>query len=182
MCAYYVYYLFGFVLVGIMLIYIDPTFLSLFTIIDMCKDLKKDYKPLDRHTVTNRVPKIQALVCEVLITMMSIFHMAITSDHWTSKASTTFLAVTSHFINDEWEQVSLTLACSEHKGRTTAPDCEREILSVLKKYSINDSRVSAIVTDTENTMTAMGNLLKFDHHYCLAHELELVTVRYFIIV
>ena len=93
---------------------------------------------------------------------------AITADHWTSLADTTFLAVTCHFINDDWESVSLTLSCSEHSGRTTAAECKREIENA---YAV------ALVTDTKNTMTALGKLIDGDHHYCVAHVLELTTVN-----
>lgn len=40
--------------------------------------------------------------------------------------------------------------------------------------------ISALVTDTENTMTALGKSLPMDHHYCAAHVWELTTVlQYF---
>lgn len=143
----------------------------------MCKGLKPDYKKLERHAVTKKVPEIEALVVLILINMLGRLFLALTSDHWTSNTGTTFLAVTAHVINDEWELVSLTLACSEHKGRTTALDCEKEIRQVMEKYKIAKKRVSALVTDTENTMTAMGKLFDIKKHtYCLAHLLELVTV------
>ena len=93
---------------------------------------------------------------------------AITADHWTSLADTTFLAVTCHFINDDWESVSLILSCSEHSGRTTAAECKREI---------ENACAVALVTDTKNTMTALGKLIDGDHHYCVAHVLELTTVN-----
>lgn len=38
--------------------------------------------------------------------------------------------------------------------------------------------ISALVTDTENTMTALGKSLPMDHHYCAAHVWELTTVLF----
>lgn len=101
---------------------------------------------------------------------------ALTSDHWTSAGGTTFLAVTCHFINENWELVSVTLSCTEHSGRTTAADCKREIKAALEVYQLDIKDAVALVTDTENTMTLLGKMIEGDHHYCVAHVLELTTV------
>lgn len=139
--------------------------------------MKKNCKPLDRHLVTSKLRNVENLVIEILKIMIGSNKYAITADHWTSLADTTFLAVTCHFINDDWESVSLILSCSEHSGRTTAAECKREIENALKKYDLNLSNAVALVTDTENTMTALGKLIDGDHHYCVAHVLELTTVN-----
>ena len=115
---------------------------------------------------------------EILKIMIGDNKYAITADHWTSLAETTFLAVTCHFINDDWENISLTLSCSEHSGRTTADECKKEIEKALTKYNFNLSNAVALVTDTENTMTALGKMIDGDHHYCVAHVLELTMVSY----
>lgn len=126
--------------------------------------------------MTSKLRHVENLVIEILKVMIGDNKFAITSDHWTSVAGSTFLAVTCHFIDSDWEIVSLTLSCSEHKGRTTAPQCKAEIEHALKKYDLKLSNAVALVTDTENTMTALGKLIDGDHHYCAAHVLELTTV------
>ena len=144
---------------------------------DLCDGLKKNCKPLDRHHVTSKLIDVENLVIEILKVMIGDNKYAITADHWTSLAETTFLAVTCHYINEDWENVSLTLSCSEHAGRTTAKECKKAIETALTKCSLNLSNAVALVTDTENTMTALGKIIDGDHHYCVAHVLELTTVR-----
>ena len=68
--------------------------------------------------------------------MLDDQNFALTSDHWMSNASTTFLAITCHFINDDLELVSFTLTYFEHPGKITAKDCEREIRKALAKYDL----------------------------------------------
>ena len=102
---------------------------------DLCDGLKKNCKPLDRHHVTSKLINVENLVIEILKVMIGDNKYAITADHWTSLAETTFLAVTCHFINEDWENVSLTLSCSEHAGRTTAKECKKAIETALTKYS-----------------------------------------------
>lgn len=137
---------------------------------------KKNYNKLDRHFVTSKLRHVENLVIEILKVMIGNNKYALTSDHWTSVQGTTFMAVTIHFINSDWELISLTLTCSEHKGRTTAQQCKAAIEHALKRYDLELSNAVALVTDTENTMTALGKLIDGDHHYCAAHVLELTTV------
>lgn len=75
----------------------------------------KNCKDLDRHTVTSKLHVVVSHVFEVVKVMMKNQHFAMTSDHWTSMAGNSYLAVTAHFINEQWELESLTLACREHK-------------------------------------------------------------------
>jgi hypothetical protein len=149
----------------------------LFSIAVYSSGLKPSFKPLDRHHVTAKLASVHSLVVEIIKLMMDCQWFALTCDHWTSIKRTTFLAVTLHFINNDWQLVSLTLSCTEHGGRTTAKDCEREIKAALSKYDLNLDHAVALVTDTENTMTLLGKIIKGDHHYCAAHVWELTTVR-----
>jgi zinc finger BED domain-containing protein 1 (E3 SUMO-protein ligase ZBED1) len=131
---------------------------------------------MDKHDLIRHV---ENLVVEVLKVMIGINIYALTCDHWTSIAGSTFLAVTCHFINENWEIISLMLTCSEHRRRTTAAHCKKAIEEVLKNYDFKLQNAVALVTDTENTMSALGKLIDGDHHYCAAHVLELTTVSFY---
>lgn len=147
--------------------------------IRMMTGQKKNYKSLDRHSVVGKVASVTAIVLSLMVLMCFGQFLAITSDHWSSPADSSFLAITGHFINNDWEMVSLTLACVEHVGRSTSERCEEELGKALQKYGLTIANVVALVTDTEATMTRLGNITEGYHHYCLAHLLELVTVTYF---
>lgn len=69
------------------------------------------------------------------------------------------------------------MTCVEHIGRSTAVRCKDELMKALGEYKLPIAGIVALVTDTEATMGALGDLMDCDHHYCLAHLLELVTVR-----
>jgi zinc finger BED domain-containing protein 1 (E3 SUMO-protein ligase ZBED1) len=129
--------------------------------------------------LTSKLRHVENLVIEILTVMIGINKYALTCDHWTSIAGSTFLAVTCHFINENWEIISLTLTCSEHRGRTTAAQSKKAIEEVLKKYDLKLENAVALVTDTENTMSALGKLIDGDHHYCAADVLELTTVSFY---
>ena len=72
----------------------------------------------------------------------------------------------------------MTLTCKEHPGKTTAVECKKEINKALTLYDLEMNDAVALVTDTESTMTLLGKIIGGVHHYCIAHVLELTTVRY----
>ena len=79
------------------------------------------------------------MVKEIFMVMMKGQHVALTTDHWSSISNTTLMAVTAHFIDDDWNLVSLSLGCTEHAGETTAVEFEKEIDSALNMYKLKMS-------------------------------------------
>ena len=144
--------------------------------IEMQMGLSKNYKPLDRHYVTEKLRSIYLVVKQILIRMLKDQDVAITTDHWSSVTNSTFTAVTAHHINDNWDMVSLTLQCRESEGESTADDCEEDLERALESYDLNLESTVALVTDSEATMSLLGRNIPNDHHYCLAHVLDLTTV------
>jgi hypothetical protein len=62
----------------------DPEF------IDMQMTLSRNYKPLDRHFVTDKVIVICVVVKQILIIMLRGQDVAITCDHWSSVTNMIF--------------------------------------------------------------------------------------------
>ena len=124
--------------------------------IEMQIGLSKDYKPLDRHYVTEKLRSIYLVVKQILIRMLKDQDVAITTDHWSSVTNSTFTAVTAHYINDDWDMVSLTLQCRESEGESTADDCEEDLKRSLREYNLNLESTVALVTDSEATMSLLG--------------------------
>ena len=50
----------------------------------------------------------------------SVEYVALTTDHWTSHALDSYLGVTAHFINQDWELVARVLTTKEVRERHTA--------------------------------------------------------------
>jgi hypothetical protein len=121
--------------------------------------------------VTDKVKHLHLVIIEIIKSMVKGQKFALTSDHWTSTGGITYLGITLSFINKDWKLVNLTLSCTVHSGRTTAAACKKEIMAALQLYDLNISDA-----DTENTMALLAKIIDGDHHYCIAHVLELTTV------
>ena len=59
---------------------------------------------------------------------------ALTADHWTSAANKAYFSVTMHFIGDDWEIRSLTLACDPHSGEQTGIETHRVLKAAWESY------------------------------------------------
>jgi len=70
-------------------------------------------------------------------------HVSLTFDGWTSKIMTAYLAVTGHWLTEDWKLHSELLSFSELEGSHSGENIGEELYNVLKKYGINH-KVSAI--------------------------------------
>lgn len=101
-------------------------------------------------------------------------YVSITTDCWTSLAES-YMSVTTHFINKNWEMINLTLACELFTGTHQAQDIWHKIRNILNSNGIEFSQVVCCITDNEATNNAAANLMPFNWMGCIAHLLELIT-------
>jgi len=108
--------------------------------------------------------------------------LALTCDHWTSVAKESFLALTGHWIDENWVLRSGAMACARHYGKSTAEDVCQEVKDQFALYErLRFDHVAGLVSDTAGNMCAMGNLFMTpgDDYVawfgCFAHILELTT-------
>ncbi|CAM9197939.1 unnamed protein product [Phaeothamnion confervicola] len=88
------------------------------------------------------------------------------------QAGNQYLPLTRHFINEQWELMSLALDCVKHVGSTCASDLVRVVEDLVERANVTDINLT---TDREPSMVAAGRETKFPHSGCLAHRLESVT-------
>ncbi|KAL6456345.1 hypothetical protein MHYP_G00348880 [Metynnis hypsauchen] len=139
----------------------------------------------NRYTLPSRnyfmYTEIPALYNEtkekILKTFGSKTYFSCTTDLWTSRTTSTFMAVTLQFITESWEIQSWCLGCvglnSEHTG-----DGIREALEeiVQETWKLDISKMSGITTDN-----ASGNKKAFIQDFtwvpCFGHNLHLAIKK-----
>ena len=141
----------------------------------MCGSLNRKAQPLDRKTVARKISEKATLVKAGLMEMLKDRFFALTCDHWTSCAMQAYLAVTIHWIDDNWELISATLSCNEHSGEQTGIESRRILKEAWEAYGLKEEHLVGVTTDTAANMNSAGILYPCPHHYCLAHVLELTT-------
>ena len=134
----------------------------------MCFCLNNKVKSIDCHTDVAKISEIASRVKEILEVEIKDQHFALTCDHWTSFAETSYLAVTIHYMDDDWNLVSFTLICKEHNGSSRAA----EVLRGLREAWVAYNPVG-VETDTAPVMGAFGKLPDdVPHLFCV----EITTV------
>ncbi|CAM4651471.1 unnamed protein product [Leuciscus chuanchicus] len=106
--------------------------------------------------------------------------ISLTTDAWTSIATETYLGVTCHYINDNWEMVSFVLCTKPLEDRHTAENIARWIEEVAEKFdfSLCDD-VQAIVHDNAANVVKALRILEEKHGVaslrCAGHTTQLIV-------
>lgn len=105
--------------------------------------------------------------------MNGVKFISITTDGWTSRATTSFQAVTAHYLAN-WELKSALLGCFEWNERHTAEYINGELENLLAHWDIQ-YKIFCCVTDKAANMKAAVRLAGFEHMPCVAHTLNLIV-------
>ncbi|KAI4818229.1 hypothetical protein KUCAC02_011581 [Chaenocephalus aceratus] len=133
------------------------------------------YVPPSRKTLTQKIiprlydrehASLQARVKEATA-------VCLTTDCWTSRTTTSFVSVTCHFI-ENYNTVACLLDCFEFSDRHTSENLAGELLRVAKEWDI-ENKVACCVSDNAANITKAIKLLKWTHHPCLAHTINLMV-------
>ena len=110
---------------------------------------------------------------------------AITTDVWTSCTNLSYLAVTLHWINENWSSSKILLDMVPLHERHTGSYIAEKIFETITYYGIG-SRILAVTTDNASSMLVFGNILSemlqsrcnnldFEQVRCAAHVLNLAV-------
>lgn len=106
-------------------------------------------------------------------TVKSATAVCLTTDSWTSQTTTAFLSVTCHFI-ENYKMVSCLRDCFEFSDKHTSENLAEELLKVAKEWDV-ENKVVCCVTDNAANITKAIKILKWTHHPCLAHIINLIV-------
>ncbi|XP_047243631.1 E3 SUMO-protein ligase ZBED1-like [Girardinichthys multiradiatus] len=132
------------------------------------------YKPPSRSTLTTKIGKMydgeKKNKLEILVND-SPNYVAITGDQWTSAGNHSYLGVTGHFIDGEWNLNSFALTVMKTETRHFADKCVEQFLKVVHDWGI-ENKISTIGTDNAANMLAAMRTLPYEHIACNAHLLQ----------
>lgn len=133
--------------------------------------------PTRRYITDTAVPKLyEEVKQEVAESLSKAERVALTCDAWTSRATESYVTITSHYISDQWKLVSHVLQTrvmyKSHSGSNIADLLE----NAVEEWSITE-KDPAIVTDNASNMAIAARLASFVHIKCFAHTLNLASQR-----
>lgn len=127
-----------------------------------------------RTTVTNKISKMydeEKKKKRETLMEDSPKYVAITGDHWTSAGNHSYLGVTGHFIDGEWNLISFALTVMKTETRHFADKCAEQFLKVANDWGL-EMKISTIGTDSAANMLAAMRALPYEHIACNAHILQ----------
>ena len=74
-------------------------------------------------------------------------NLGLTTDGWSSLAAESYVTVTAHLIDEDWEMRNVVLDMSELQTAHTAANVSTCIDSILQEYQVERESVLAITTD-----------------------------------
>lgn len=104
----------------------------------------------------------------------NIEFLAITSDCWTSLASESYISVTCHFIDENFQLKNAILHTKKLDSRHTGENMANALSEIFTEWNIQ-KKISCIVTDNAANALKMCQILKIKNLPCFAHSLNLVV-------
>jgi len=103
----------------------------------------------------------------------SMDKVALTTDMWTSEANDFYLGLSCHHLSQEFELKSLCLAVAPFPGQHTGVNIASGISNILSEYAIDQSTVSAVITDNASNMDLAVHLGEWRSRHCFGHTFQL---------
>lgn len=107
--------------------------------------------------------------------MKTVSKVCLTTDCWTSAANDSYLALTAHFINDDFEQESVLLDCILMEGSHTSVALATKIKQITDEYDLTNKVLLVVSDNAANIVGAVVNELKWKHLGCYAHGINLIV-------
>ena len=99
--------------------------------------------------------------------------LSLTTDIWTSRARDGFISLTGHFIDSNWNRVSVVFNVREFNERHTAVNISDTMRSMINEWDL-EYKVLACTRDNGANIVAALNILDILAIPCLAHTLQLI--------
>lgn len=91
--------------------------------------------------------------------------VAFTLDGWTSPFKTSFLAITGHWINENWVQEDVTLGFEHLKGKHTGEVLMEAFVKVVERFNLQKKVMSITSDNGSNLLKLTTNFEAFTHDH-----------------
>jgi hypothetical protein len=116
--------------------------------------LNPSYTLPSRKTVSNNIiPRLyESSKNDVQHLIDQTIAVCLTTDCWTSKENTSFMATTAHFFDINTQLKSFCLDCTEFDVRHTGDNISEKLITTMRNWNITH-KVTAIVSDNAANIT-----------------------------
>ncbi|XP_067635684.1 zinc finger BED domain-containing protein 4-like [Eurosta solidaginis] len=141
------------------------------------KALNPAYELPSRKVISRTI--IPALYEECLQKMKfkvkSGLKFCVTTDCWTSRNTVSYIAISAHFVDDNFELTNILLDCCPMYDAHTSKNLADQIRKVTTEWGVFDKIILSVSDNANNIKSALQNELKLRHLGCFAHTLNLIV-------
>ncbi|XP_048017725.1 E3 SUMO-protein ligase ZBED1-like [Megalobrama amblycephala] len=133
--------------------------------------------PSRRHFTDKVIPALYADTrAKVEGALRSAKRVALTCDGWTSRATESFVTITAHFIDDNWDAQSYVLQTRAMNDSHTGAHMAEVLKTAVDEWKLTEKE-PAVVTDNAANMSVAVEIAGYPHVRCFAHVLNLAVQR-----
>lgn len=103
--------------------------------------------------------------------------VALTCDHWTSRATESYATFTAHYITEEWQVQSQVLQTRVMHESHTAENIHATFHSVAQEWKLTLADLVIVTDNASNMLAAMQLEENLTHVSCFVHTLNLAAQR-----
>lgn len=99
--------------------------------------------------------------------------LCLTTDMWTSRENENFIAVTGHFISEDYQFKSILIECFLFEDTHSSANIQSKLLQIINEWGLRD-KINFIVSDNAaNIQKAIADI-GWKHYGCYGHTLNLL--------
>lgn len=103
----------------------------------------------------------------------NVVSVCLTTDCWTSLNNQSFIAISAHYLDIDFELKSVLLECVPFEESHTSVNLSNKIKCVITDWGL-DGKVGLVVSDNANNIKGAITNLNLKHLGCFAHSLNLI--------
>ncbi|KAJ4425388.1 hypothetical protein ANN_28003 [Periplaneta americana] len=145
--------------------------------VEFVTGLNQSYKLPSRKTITKSLLPAAYETCyhRVATKLSSASTVCLTTDCWSSRNTEGYLAVTAHFISEDFKINSVLLKCCSIDVSHTSANLASIIKEITDTFNLTDKVLIVVSDNAANIKGAIINELGWKHFGCYAHTLNLVV-------
>lgn len=139
--------------------------------------LDPSYQIPNRKTLsTSMLPAMYEHTLNVVQNKLkNVSSVCLTTDCWTSAINESYIAITAHYITDEFYLDSALLGCCGFDTPHTSVNLAHEIKRVVDEWGLSNKVLIVVSDNAANITGAIVNELGWKHFGCYAHSLNLIV-------
>ncbi|XP_028254439.1 zinc finger BED domain-containing protein 1-like [Parambassis ranga] len=128
-------------------------------------------KRLSEEVIPNMYQSVKE---DVKSKLKSAVRVGITSDTWTSVATESYMSVTAHYIDEEWNLISYVLQTTEVETDHRSASLAEMMTVAIEEWGLM-SKDPVMVTDNAANMVHAVEIMGLTHVGCFAHIINLAS-------